>query len=81
MFKKRWEELHDPKVEGMSLKARLESGQKGKESANAYIPSFSSSSPCLRMKIDGSKLADEIGNIKNIIGLEPCTLTPSHGDV
>jgi len=38
MFKKRWEELHDPKVEGMSLKARLESGQKGKESANAYVP-------------------------------------------
>lgn len=38
MFKKRWEELHDPKVVGMSLKARLESGQKGKESANAYVP-------------------------------------------
>jgi hypothetical protein len=37
MFAKRWEELHDEKVVGMSLGKRLESGQKGKESANAYV--------------------------------------------
>jgi hypothetical protein len=38
MFEKRWEELHDEKVVGMSLGKRLESGQKGKVSANAYVP-------------------------------------------
>jgi len=38
MFKKRWEELHDPKLADIGLEKRLESGIKGKDSANAYVP-------------------------------------------
>jgi hypothetical protein len=41
MFKKRWEELHDPKLADIGLEKRLESGIKGKDSANAYVPSIS----------------------------------------
>jgi hypothetical protein len=41
MFKKRWEELHDPKLAEIGLEKRLESGIKGKDSANAYVPSIS----------------------------------------
>jgi hypothetical protein len=40
MFKKRWEELHDPKLADIGLEKRLESGIKGKDSANAYVPSI-----------------------------------------
>jgi hypothetical protein len=38
MFKKRWEELHDPELVEIGLEKRLESGIKGKDSANAYVP-------------------------------------------
>ena len=41
MFKKRWEELHDPKLADIGLEKRLESGIKGKDSANAYVPPLS----------------------------------------
>jgi hypothetical protein len=41
MFKKRWEELHDPKLVEVGLEKRLESGIKGKDSANAYVPFIS----------------------------------------
>jgi hypothetical protein len=41
MFEKRWEELHDPKLADIGLEKRLESGIKGKDSANAYVPLFS----------------------------------------
>lgn len=37
MFKKRWEELHDSKLAEIGLEKRLESGIKGKDSANAYV--------------------------------------------
>jgi len=41
MFKKRWEELHDPKLADIGLEKRLESGIKGKDSANAYVAPLS----------------------------------------
>jgi hypothetical protein len=37
MFKRRWEELHHPKVLQTPLGARLASAIKGKESANEYV--------------------------------------------
>jgi len=37
MFKKRWEELHDPALVEIGLEKRLESGIKGKDSANVYV--------------------------------------------
>jgi hypothetical protein len=40
IFKKRWEELHDPKLADIGLEKRLESGIKGKDSANAYVPAL-----------------------------------------
>ena len=41
VFKKRWEELHDPALVEIGLEKRLESGIKGKDSANAYVTSVS----------------------------------------
>jgi hypothetical protein len=41
MYKKRWEELHDPKLAEIGLEKRLESGIKGKDSANVYVGLYS----------------------------------------
>lgn len=43
MYKKRWEELHDPKLAEIGLEKRLESGIKGKDSANVYVSFYSTS--------------------------------------
>jgi len=37
MFRKRWDELHDPKLAEIGLEKRLESSIKGKDSANVYV--------------------------------------------
>jgi len=37
VFKKRWEELHDQALVEIGLEKRLESGIKGKDSANVYV--------------------------------------------
>jgi hypothetical protein len=84
MYKRRWEELHDPKLADVGLEKRLESSIKGKDSANAYVysvyslVSYSYDHVIGDCQNDG---ADEIGNIKIRIGLGLCIPTQSLGGV